>query len=116
MKLIIASLVALSSLSAFSQIQGPLFPDFSGVDEAMARLVKAHTESSGVQEVKADVEQKYAAKCEGSSSSFSPDISKRVKYTATCKGENEFKLTIKSKFKSSKSGVEFSLMSYELKF
>lgn len=115
MKKFIALLVALSSLSAFSQVMYPL-PDFSEINEAMAKLMKAHTESTGVQEVKADVEQKYGAKCEGNSSSFSPDISKQVKYTATCKGENEFKLTIKSKFKSSKSGVEFTLKSYEVKF
>lgn len=114
MKFILVSLIALSSLTAFSQVIDPVELDFSSVQEAMSKLTKDHSESAGVNEIKQEVESKYGVKCEGNSSASFPDATKQVKYVADCKGGSQLKLTIKSKFQSSKPGIEFSVKSYEV--
>lgn len=108
MKKIIAGIMILASMSSFAQI---ITVDDS-IYAAIAKLTKSHTESSGVEQLKQEIEQKYGVKCEGSSSTVFPDISKQVKYSAVCKGETEMKLTIKSKFKATKDSYEFNVKSY----
>jgi hypothetical protein len=110
MKKIIAGIFALASLSAFSQIVE--FDD--SASQAMKRLMKSHTESSTVAQIKQEVEAKYNVICEGSSSVIFPDMTKQVKYSAACKGNSNLKLTVVSKFKAASESFDFEVKSYSV--
>jgi hypothetical protein len=112
MKKLLLGLLTLTSLSSYSQV----IEIDDSVYEAMLNLTKSHTESSGVEQIKQEIENKYSVKCVGNSSSVFPDVTKQVKYSAKCIGEKNLKLTIKSKFKTEKSGYDFSVKSYIVEF
>jgi hypothetical protein len=110
MKTLLIGLLTLTSMSSYAQI---IVTDDS-IYDAMVKLTKSHAESSGVEQMKQEIELKYRVKCDGNSSTVFPDVTKQVKYSAECKGEKDVKLTIKSKFKSSESGYDFSVKSYSV--
>lgn len=110
MKKIMTAALVLISFSSFAQI----IPVDRSAYAVLEELTKSHSASPGVEQIKQEIEQKYSVKCEGSSLTILPDVTKQVKYTADCVGKRDLKLIIKSKFKAGKDKFEFRVKSYKV--
>jgi hypothetical protein len=111
LKLIACSFLFIS-FSSFAQFDGNY-----DVSAAFKAEISAHDVSPVIQGLIAEVETKYAVACEGFTTPDYPYLQNRLTYKATCRGEaQKIKLTLKSKYTSTKDGFVFMIKKSSLKF
>jgi hypothetical protein len=100
---------AQTALAQFIQVDPSIY-------DAMDKLIQGHTDSPGVQKMKAKIESEYGVTCQGDTQTIFPDITKRVKYVAHCKGKTSLKLEVTSKFSYTKTSVAYEVKKFSVKF
>lgn len=108
MKKIGMILLALISVAAFAHVVD------STMTKAIDALISAYSESSLVQQLKQDVEEKYNVRCESGSSAFSAESPTLVTFTTRCTGEQKVKLTVESKYSMREESFNFEIKSYKV--
>jgi hypothetical protein len=83
---------------------------------AMKQLVRAHTQSAGVQALRAEIETRHGVTCKGGSSTTFPALTHRIVYRGECSGANPLTLKIESRYSTRNGALEFTIQSYTVTF
>jgi hypothetical protein len=111
LKLIACSFLFLS-ISSYAQFDMGSYD----IGEAFKTEIAAHDVSPVIQGFISEVEAEYAVACDGFTSPVYPYLQKQLTYKATCKGEvNKVKLTLRSSYASTKTGIVFTIKKYSIK-
>ena len=115
MKLIFAGMMAFATLTSFAQI---VERETKYEIKTGKTITASHSESEVVKTIKEKIENDYNVQCTGGSSAVLPDITKRIRYSADCVGEQNLRLIIVSSFEwdDQLNSLVFYLKNYDIKF